>query len=166
MYSLPRSGMLSHNNLISFLKTADLQQSTFTPGLWLHKTRLIQFPLLLTTLGQNILSGWMPSSSFKSSMIPMMKPLKPGQKLYSVASPWNGITINNNVSCWCQVTLPLSSFASIMNHTDTKNPQKSIQLPFLVKKYKLQSSSILPNDSIELTSSASNKSFFLSFTNF
>ena len=47
MYGLPQAGMLAHRKLAKILTKADFYAAPHTPGLWMHKTRPIQFTLVV-----------------------------------------------------------------------------------------------------------------------
>ena len=49
MYGLPQAGSLGHDLLEERLNKAGYKQSLTVPGLWKHKTRSIQFMLVLMT---------------------------------------------------------------------------------------------------------------------
>lgn len=51
MYGLPQAGMLAHHKLAQILTNADFYCAPRTPGLWLHKTRPIQFTLVVDDFG-------------------------------------------------------------------------------------------------------------------
>ena len=51
MYGLPQGGLIAQELLEKRLNKRGLYQSQFTPGLWLHKTRNIQFALVVDDFG-------------------------------------------------------------------------------------------------------------------
>ena len=51
IYGLPQSGLLSNELLKKRLEKHDYYQSKLVPGLWKHKTRSIQFTLVLDDFG-------------------------------------------------------------------------------------------------------------------
>ena len=51
MYGLPQAGMLAHRKLSTVLTAANFQSSLHTPGLWIHRTRPIQFSLVVDDFG-------------------------------------------------------------------------------------------------------------------
>ena len=51
MYGLPQSGLLANELLLKWLNTHGYHQSKLVPGLWKHKTRPIQFTLVVDYFG-------------------------------------------------------------------------------------------------------------------
>ena len=51
MYGLPQGGLIAQELLKERLNKRGFYQSQFTPGLWLHKTRNIQFALVVDDFG-------------------------------------------------------------------------------------------------------------------
>ena len=51
MYGLPQAGLIAQDLLEERLNKRGFYQSTYTPGLWLHKTRNIQFALVVDDFG-------------------------------------------------------------------------------------------------------------------
>ena len=51
MYGLPQAGLLAHRKLSHVLTNADFYPAKHTPGLWLHKSRSIQFSLVVDDFG-------------------------------------------------------------------------------------------------------------------
>ena len=51
IYGLPQAGILAHKNLSKVLTAANFYPAVHTPGLWLHKTRPIQFSLVVDNFG-------------------------------------------------------------------------------------------------------------------
>ena len=51
IYGLPQAGMLAHKKLSKHLLDADFYASEHTPGLWQHRTRPIQFSLVVDDFG-------------------------------------------------------------------------------------------------------------------
>ena len=51
MYGLPQAGMLAHRKLAKILTDADFYCAEHTPGLWKHRTRPIQFSLVVDDFG-------------------------------------------------------------------------------------------------------------------
>ena len=57
MYRLSQVGLLAQDLLESCLKHHGYYQSHITPGLWLHKTRIIQFCLVIDDFGVKYTNG-------------------------------------------------------------------------------------------------------------
>ena len=51
MYGLPQAGMLAHRKLAKILTDKDFYCTEHTPGLWIHRTRPIQFSLVVDDFG-------------------------------------------------------------------------------------------------------------------
>ena len=51
MYGLPQSGKLAHNKLSTILSNYNFSTSPLTPGLWTHKTKLLNFMLYVDDFG-------------------------------------------------------------------------------------------------------------------
>ena len=51
IYGLPQSGRLTNEQLPKFLEPEEYYEVTHTPGLWRHKTCLIQFTLVVDNFG-------------------------------------------------------------------------------------------------------------------
>ena len=51
MYRLPRSGLIANKLLEKRLNKNGYHQSKLVPGLWVHKTRTIQFALVVNNFG-------------------------------------------------------------------------------------------------------------------
>jgi hypothetical protein len=62
-YGLPQDGLLTNKLLARRLDIYGYQQTKFTPGLWRHVTRPIQFSLVVDDLESNMWDTNMPNIS-------------------------------------------------------------------------------------------------------
>ena len=51
IYGLPQAGLLANQQLKKYLKPAGFYEVAHTPGLWKHRTRPIQFTLIVDDFG-------------------------------------------------------------------------------------------------------------------
>ncbi len=79
MYGLPQAGIIKQELLADHLKQHGYTQSKTTPGLWLHKTRPIQFSLAVNNFGVKYLG--------KENALHLLNTI---QKYYKYSCDWDG----------------------------------------------------------------------------
>ncbi len=79
MYDLPQAGIIAQELLADRLKQHGYTQSKTTPGLWLHKTRPIQFSLVVDGFGVKYVG--------KENALHLLNTI---QKYYKCSCNWDG----------------------------------------------------------------------------
>ena len=104
MYGLPQAGLLANQLLEKRLNKHGYYQSKIIHGLWKHKTRLIQFTLVVDDFGVKYV-GKEHADHFKRVLEEHYKVTADiGQANDMWAFISNGITTNDNATYSCQAT--------------------------------------------------------------
>ena len=112
MYTLPQSGIITQQLLEERLRKEVYTQSQFTPGLWSHKWRPVQFSLVVDNSGVKYIGKEHAEHLVVGIIETIMKRRRIGRAQNIAESHWNGITSNEKSIYPYQDTLTMPSNVS------------------------------------------------------